>query len=122
MSKKLIWAVTVMMGLAMAAFIILQAYWIKAAAGIKTEQFDQLVIRSMIDIAHQIEYRETQRIVSGGTGIIRYGNMRGLRPGDRAADEALQSMPDSNSLQDGIQSFPDESTEPRTARCSSRRV
>lgn len=63
MSKRVIWAVTVMMGLAMAAFIVLQFYWIKTASLTHSEQFDQLVSRSMIDIAHQIEYRETARII-----------------------------------------------------------
>ena len=58
MSKRFIWIVTVFMGLAMASLILVQAYWIKNAILVKEKQFDQLITRSMIDIAREIEQLE----------------------------------------------------------------
>jgi len=63
MSRKLIWIVTVLMGLAMAALIVLQAYWIKNAIRVNERQFDQLVKRSMIDIVQEIEWNEAERLI-----------------------------------------------------------
>lgn len=62
MSKRLIWIVTVFMGLAMASLILVQAYWIKNAVIVKEKQFDQLITRSMIDITHEIEKLEIAKI------------------------------------------------------------
>jgi|WetSurSiteA1Bulk_404760.scaffolds.fasta_scaffold01307_9 two-component system, OmpR family, phosphate regulon sensor histidine kinase PhoR len=64
MSKRLIWIVTVLIGLAMASLIVVQAYWIKNAILVQRKQFDQLIIRSMYDIARDIEHREISKIVS----------------------------------------------------------
>jgi two-component system phosphate regulon sensor histidine kinase PhoR len=52
------------MGFAMAALIIAQAYWIKNAVLITEKQFDQLMSRSMIDIAHRIEQLEASKIIN----------------------------------------------------------
>jgi two-component system phosphate regulon sensor histidine kinase PhoR len=51
------------MGLAMAALIFVQAYWIKNAVLVKEKQFDQLISRSVIDIAREIEQYETAKII-----------------------------------------------------------
>jgi two-component system phosphate regulon sensor histidine kinase PhoR len=64
MSRKLIWIITVLMGLAIAALIIVQAYWIRNAVMITENQFNQLMSRSMIDIAHKIEQREASKIIT----------------------------------------------------------
>jgi two-component system phosphate regulon sensor histidine kinase PhoR len=64
MNKRLIWIVTVFMGLAMASLILVQAYWIKNAIIVKEKQFDQLITRSMIDITNEIEKLEVARISS----------------------------------------------------------
>ncbi len=74
MSKRLIWIVTVFMGLAMASLILVQAYWIKNAIIVKDKQFDQLITRSMIDITHEIERVEIARISAriSWTLIVRY--------------------------------------------------
>ena len=105
MSKRVIWAVTVMMGLAMTAFIVLQFYWIKTASLIHSEQFDQLVTRSMIDIAHQIEYRETARIISrqeqaladtGSYSRLNFNNALqsdNIIPGQEKKDDLTTGMP-----------------------------
>jgi two-component system phosphate regulon sensor histidine kinase PhoR len=50
------------MGLAMASLILVQAYWIKNAIIVKEKQFDQLIYRSMIDIANEIEKFEIEKI------------------------------------------------------------
>jgi two-component system phosphate regulon sensor histidine kinase PhoR len=63
MSKRLIWIVTVFIGLAMAALILVQAYWIKNAILVQKQQFNQLITRAMIDIALEIERREVMEIV-----------------------------------------------------------
>jgi two-component system phosphate regulon sensor histidine kinase PhoR len=52
------------MGLAIAALIIVQAYWIRNAVMITENQFNQLMSRSMIDIAHKIEQREASKIIT----------------------------------------------------------
>ena len=62
MSKRLIWIVTVFMGLAMTSLILVQAYWIKNAILVKEKQFDQLITRSMIDIPNEIEKLEIAKI------------------------------------------------------------
>jgi hypothetical protein len=70
MSKRLIWIVTVFMGIAMASLILVQAYWIKNAVIVKEKQFDQLITRSMIDITHEIEKLEIAKISSRRRSII----------------------------------------------------
>jgi two-component system phosphate regulon sensor histidine kinase PhoR len=64
MSKRIIWIVSVFMGMAMAALLMVQAYWIKNAILVKEKQFDQLITRAMIDITHEIERIEVTRISS----------------------------------------------------------
>jgi two-component system, OmpR family, phosphate regulon sensor histidine kinase PhoR len=64
MNKKVIWIVSVFMGLAMVSLILVQAYWIRNAIIVKEKQFDQLIQRSMIDIADEIEKQEVAKIVS----------------------------------------------------------
>jgi two-component system, OmpR family, phosphate regulon sensor histidine kinase PhoR len=63
MSRYVIWIVSVSMGLAMAALIFVQAYWIKNAWLVKEEQFDQLISRSMIDISREVEQREATKLI-----------------------------------------------------------
>ena len=64
MSKRLIWVVTIFMGLAMASLILVQAYWIRNAILVKKKQFDQLITRSMIDIRGEVERLEVKKISS----------------------------------------------------------
>ncbi len=51
------------MCLAMAALVVVQAYWIKNAWLVKEQQFDILVYRSMIDISREVEKREASEII-----------------------------------------------------------
>lgn len=67
MSKKLIWIVAVFMGLAMISLILVQAYWIRNAVLIKETYLDQLIQRSIIDIADEIEDREIAEIITDQT-------------------------------------------------------
>jgi two-component system phosphate regulon sensor histidine kinase PhoR len=62
MSKRLIWIVTIFMGLAMASLILVQAYWIKNAIIVKEKQFDQVIMRSMWDITNEIDQLEINKI------------------------------------------------------------
>jgi two-component system phosphate regulon sensor histidine kinase PhoR len=64
MNKKLIWIVSIFMGIAMASLILVQAYWIKNAIQVKEKQFDQLIKRSMIDITNDLEKLEVSKISS----------------------------------------------------------
>jgi two-component system phosphate regulon sensor histidine kinase PhoR len=63
MNKKIIWFVSVCMGLAMTALILVQAFWLKNAWLVKEKQFDQLISRSMIDIERQVERREATDLI-----------------------------------------------------------
>ena len=63
MNKKIIWVVSVCMGLAMTALILMQAFWLKNAWLVKEKQFDQLISWSMIDIERQIERHEATDLI-----------------------------------------------------------
>jgi len=63
MSRRLIWFVTVFIGLAMTALILVQAYWIKNAIQVNYQQFEQLITRSMYDIAWQVEHLEASKVI-----------------------------------------------------------
>ncbi len=63
MSRRLIWFVTVFIGLAMASLILVQAYWIRNAIQVNYQQFEQLVTRSMIDISWQVEHLEASKVI-----------------------------------------------------------
>ena len=100
MSRKLIWILTVYMGLALASLIIVQAYWIKNAVLVKDKQFDQLITRSMIDISREIEQREASKIImhhndplSADSGFISRSRRAGpLQPGSAFRDPARDTM------------------------------
>jgi len=100
MSRKLIWILTVFMGLALASLIIVQAYWIKNAVLVKDKQFDQLITRSMIDISREIEQREASKIImhhndplSADSGFISRSRRAGpLQPGSAFRDPARDTM------------------------------
>lgn len=64
MSKRIIWIVTIFISFAMAALILVQAYWIKNAILVKEKQFNQLLTRSMIDVTHEIEKLEVAKIAT----------------------------------------------------------
>ncbi len=55
MSKKLIWILAGFMGVVMLGLIFVQAYWINNAVNIKEKQFEQLVMRSLSNIGHEVE-------------------------------------------------------------------
>lgn len=63
MNKKIIWIVSVCLGLGMTALILVQAFWLKNAWLVKEKQFDQLISRSMIDIERQIERHEATDLI-----------------------------------------------------------
>jgi two-component system, OmpR family, phosphate regulon sensor histidine kinase PhoR len=64
MSRKLIWFVSFCMALAMAALIIVQAYWLKNAWLLKEKQFNQLISTLMLEISQDVERQEAQRIIT----------------------------------------------------------
>jgi two-component system, OmpR family, phosphate regulon sensor histidine kinase PhoR len=63
MNKRIIWIVSVCMGLAMTALILVQTFWLKNAWLVKEKQFEQLISRSMIDIERQIERHEVTDLI-----------------------------------------------------------
>ena len=63
MNKRIIWIVSVSMGLAMTALILVQAFLIKNAWLVKEKQFDQLISRSLIDIERKVERHEATDLI-----------------------------------------------------------
>jgi two-component system phosphate regulon sensor histidine kinase PhoR len=63
MNKKIIWIISVCMGLAMTALILMQTFWLKNAWLVKEKQFNQLISSSMIDIERQIERHEATDLI-----------------------------------------------------------
>jgi two-component system, OmpR family, phosphate regulon sensor histidine kinase PhoR len=63
MNKKIIWIVSICMGLAMTALILVQAFWLKNAWLVKEKQFDQLITTLMFDIERQIERHEATDLI-----------------------------------------------------------
>jgi two-component system, OmpR family, phosphate regulon sensor histidine kinase PhoR len=64
MNKYIIWIVSVCMGLAMVALILVQAYWIKNAWQVREQQFNQLISALMIEIAREVELREATKLIN----------------------------------------------------------
>jgi two-component system phosphate regulon sensor histidine kinase PhoR len=58
MSKKILWVISVFMGIAMICLIVVQTYWIRNAFNIKEKQFSQLVNRALYNTALEIQERE----------------------------------------------------------------
>jgi len=63
MSKKLIWILGIVMAIVMIGLIVVQTYWINNAIDIKEKQFSQLVVKTMSNIAGQIEKEEAVNMV-----------------------------------------------------------
>jgi two-component system phosphate regulon sensor histidine kinase PhoR len=59
MSRKILWLVSIFMGFAMIALIIVQTYWINNAYRLKENQFRQLVNRALYNVVNEIQERET---------------------------------------------------------------
>ena len=58
MSKKLLWIISVFMGLAMIFLIIVQTYWINNAYQLKEKQFSQVVNRALFSTVQDVQKRE----------------------------------------------------------------
>ncbi|MBN2613807.1 MAG: HAMP domain-containing histidine kinase [Bacteroidales bacterium] len=63
MKKSWIWITLVFIGLVMSGLIFFQFYWIKNSFSIKEQQFDQLVIRTLSEIALAIQKQEAREQV-----------------------------------------------------------
>lgn len=86
MSRKLIWVVTVLMGMAMVSLIMFQVIWIGNAVGDRERQFDQIVKISMIDIARSIEWEETEKLINQQMDLLQADSGSALRyPSGEAA-------------------------------------
>ena len=80
MSRKLIWIATVLMGLAMMSLIIFQVIWIRSAFSARERQFDQIVKGSLLEIARQVEWNETERLVNQQMEAMTADSGSALRP------------------------------------------
>lgn len=65
MSKRLIWILSIFIGLCMVSLILLQSYWIRNAIRVKDKQFEQLVTRALIDVVWEIDHLEVSKIMMG---------------------------------------------------------
>ncbi|MFO7371356.1 MAG: HAMP domain-containing sensor histidine kinase [Bacteroidales bacterium] len=92
MSKRIIWIVTVFMGLAMATLLLVQAYWIKNAVLVKEKQFDQLITRAMIDITHEIERLEVNKISSRLLNPLSADSLMYMTPADTGNSAGMQPV------------------------------
>jgi len=63
MSRKRIWVIALVMLIATITLIGVQMLWYRDAIALKKAQFDQLIYRSMIDIARVLEFEETAAMV-----------------------------------------------------------
>ena len=107
MSKKMIWLLGAFMAMVMMGLIIVQAYWINNALEIKEQQFSQLVVRAMSNVARQVENEDAAWMIydfmspsfrfdtSGGNFSFNFQmnterNIRGIGPGgDIKIDEKV---------------------------------
>ncbi len=92
MSKRIIWIVTIFMGLAMATLLLVQAYWIKNAVLVKEKQFDQLITRAMIDITHEIERLEVNKISSRLSNPLTTDSITYMSPADTGTSATMQRV------------------------------
>ncbi len=58
-SRKIIWGLTVLVGLAMAGLVVIQVFWIKNAIEVQELHFGQTVNKSLQDIAREVERQQT---------------------------------------------------------------
>lgn len=58
MSKKGIWILTVVMGLALTGLLIFQVKWIRNAINLRQQQFSQMVNRTMVKVIRDLEEEE----------------------------------------------------------------
>jgi two-component system phosphate regulon sensor histidine kinase PhoR len=89
------------MGFAMASLILVQAYWIKNAIIVKEKQFDQLITRAMIDITHELERIEINKISSRILDPISADSSFSISASvvEDTSAEAMQRMNDHGGLQ-----------------------
>ena len=55
MSKKVTWALVIMMSIAVIGLISVQYYWVKESYQLKEKQFEQLVFQSLRNVSYNIE-------------------------------------------------------------------
>src|SRR6056297_1668655 len=58
MKNKTLWAVTIILSLTLAGFILIQFNWIKNAIELNEKQFNQLINKSLFNIVQEVEQRE----------------------------------------------------------------
>lgn len=64
MSKKGIWILTSVMGLALVGLLVFQTKWITGALDLKQQQFSQMVNRSLVKIIRDLEEEETSNSIT----------------------------------------------------------
>jgi len=62
MSKKAIWILTIISSIALIGLITIQIYWVREAANVKEEQFDQLVTKVMSQVVNKLETLEAMDV------------------------------------------------------------
>jgi two-component system phosphate regulon sensor histidine kinase PhoR len=71
MKKKTIWTVAIIMGLSFLALLFLQIKYISEMVGMKKEQFDESVNRSLNQVSRNLELNETLRFLEKDIGAAR---------------------------------------------------
>ena len=62
MSKKAIWILTIISSIALIGLITIQIYWVKEAADVKEEQFEQLVTKVLSQVVNKLETLEAMKV------------------------------------------------------------
>ncbi|MBN2350594.1 MAG: HAMP domain-containing histidine kinase [Bacteroidales bacterium] len=103
MSKKWIWILTIFMGIAMVGLIIVQTYWIKNAIEVKEKQFDQLVSRTLDEVAFNVQQYETAHYIFDEFNQFNMDSLYLQQSGNMSFDTTLNFSLDSNSQGFNIQ-------------------
>jgi len=78
MSRKWIWILALFMGLAMISLIFVQAWWIKNAVDVKEKQFDQLITKTLSEIANEFQKQEAIHYITDEINLFYFDTATGI--------------------------------------------
>jgi len=90
MSKKGIWILTGIMGLALVGLLIFQIKWITGALSLKQQQFSQMVNRSLVKVIRDLEEEETSYNITGE--MIPYTDSLSIQPSQNNGNSGIKGL------------------------------
>ena len=90
MSKKGIWILTGIMGLALVGLLIFQVKWITGALNLKQQQFSQMVNRSLVKVIRDLEEEETSYNITGE--MIPYTDSLMIHPARSSENTGIERL------------------------------